>query len=564
MSDDLKVIKEISKLTGKELKKIHDDYYEQNLDNAEFFYYLKGDNVIYIGINFYYLDLSEQDQQKVYDSVSNLKSLKGLSLKYKVVDKVPDFIRNFKDLESLNLSDNHLKSLPEWMRELKNLNRLNLETNELASIPDWMKELNNLSHLNVQNNNLNFLPEWLGNLDNLKTLKAVFNNLEWNDISLNVLKSVYKRGGTILAPAILQFQAMHDLPKEKIEIIREIEKDTIQDEKKGRISRLAIKVEDGKVTEWKFVGYGIKSLPENFGIFNNLKSLIISRNQIEALPESFGELKDLEILDLSSNKLTTLPESFVNLTSINNLNLNNNQFSEIPTQLWGLKELTDLDLSNNPLNPEEMVVSQKVPDLIREYLRVKATIIVFISHAVIDFEPYRIEELVKYLEKQKEISQVFFCESDLAGNIDEWMLNAVQKSQLILFIGTNKSVFNSVDCANELQLADKFSIPVIPIKGKDIGWPDLAEINLSRELGLEYNIDNFDQFCSDVYKYIENFKREINLMEKEERRLGIIDIYERFRLMLDEKLSEVIRKIDGLTSNMKSLTDRIENLEKKS
>ncbi|MFX1503493.1 MAG: hypothetical protein ACFFDH_21195, partial [Promethearchaeota archaeon] len=69
--------------------------------------------------------------------------------------------------------------------------------------------------------------------------------------------------------------------------------------------------------------------------------------------------------------------------------------------------------------------------------------------------------------------------------------------------------------------------------------------------------------CSDVYKYIENFKREINLMEKEERRLGIIDIYERFRLMLDEKLSEVIRKIDDLNSYMKNLTDRIENLEKR-
>ncbi len=553
MSDDLKAIKEISKLTGKELKKIHDDFYERNLDNAEFVYYLQEDNVIYIGINFYYLDLSEKDLQKVYDSVSNLKSLKGLSLKYKVIDKVPDFIRNFKDLESLNLSDNHLKSLPEWMGELKNLNILNLESNELASIPDWMKELNNLSHLNVQNNNLNFLPEWLGNLENLKTLKVVFNNLEWNDMSLNVLKSVFKRGGTIFAPNILQFQAIHDLPKEKIEIIREIEKDTIEDEKKGRISRLPIKVEDGKVTEWKFVGYGIKSLPENFGIFNNLKSLIISRNQIEALPESFGELKDLEFLDLSSNKLTTLPESFVNLTSINNLNLNNNQFIEIPTQLWALKELTDLDLSNNPLNPEEMVVSQKVPDLIREYLRVKATIIVFISHAVLDFEPYRIEELVKYLEKQKEISQVFFCESDLAGNIDEWMLNAVQKSQLILFIGTNKSVFNSVDCTNELQLADKFSIPVIPLKGKDINWPDLADINLSRELGLEYDIDNFDQFCSDVYKYIENFKREINLMEKEERRLGIIDIYERFRLILDDSLSDIKRKLDELEKRIAQL-----------
>ncbi len=557
MSEDLKAIKEISKLTGKELKKVHNDFYKQNLDNAEFLYFLDGDNVIYIGINFYYLDLSEKDLHKVYDSVSNLKSLKGLSLKYKEIDIVPDFIRNFKDLESLNISTNHLKSLPEWMGELKNLSRLNLENNDFASIPEWMKELNNLSHLNMQKNNLTFLPEWLGNLENLKFLDVVFNDLEWNDVSLNVLNSVVKRGGIILAPNILQFQATHNLPKEKIEIIREIEKDTIEDEKKKRrISRLAIKVEDGKVTEWKFIGYGINSLPENFGIFNNLKSLIISRNRIEKLPESFGELKELEILDLSSNGLTTLPESFVNLTSINNLNLSNNQFTEIPTQLWALKELTDLDLSNNPLTPEELVVSQKVPDLIREYLRVKATIIVFISHAIIDFEPYRIEELVNYLEKQKEISQVFFCESDLAGNIDEWMLNAVQKSQLILFIGTNKSVFNSVDCANELQLADKFSIPVIPLKGKDIDWPDLAEINLSRELGLEYDVDNFDAFCEDVYKYIENFKREINLMEKEERRLGIIDIYERFRLMLDEKLSDIIRKIDGLA-------ERISNLEKR-
>ena len=96
------------------------------------------------------------------------------------------------------------------------------------------------------------------------------------------------------------------------------------------------------------------------------------------------------------------------------------------------------------------------------------------------------------------------------------MLNAVQDCQLILFIATNKSVFNSPDCANELQLADKFSIPVIPLKGRDVDWPDLAEKNLSRELGLEYDIDNFNLFCENLYKYIENFKKEINLMEKEE------------------------------------------------
>ncbi|MFX1399505.1 MAG: hypothetical protein ACFFAS_20965, partial [Promethearchaeota archaeon] len=59
------------------------------------------------------------------------------------------------------------------------------------------------------------------------------------------------------------------------------------------------------------------------------------------------------------------------------------------------------------------------------------------------------------------------------------------------------------------------------------------------------------------------FKREINLMEKEERKLGIIDIYERFRLILDEKLSEIVRKIEELADNMRNLSERIEILEKR-
>jgi hypothetical protein len=258
---------------------------------------------------------------------------------------------------------------------------------------------------------------------------------------------------------------------------------------------------------------------------------------------------------LSDNHLTSLPESFVNLTSLQRLDLSNNKFNEIPTQIWAFTELTELNLGGNPFSSEENTITQKVPDLIRDYLRKKATIRVFISHAVVDFESYRINDLVNYLESQKEISEVYFCEADLAGNIDKWMLDAVQKCQLILFIGTKKSLFNSVDCANELQLADKFSIPIIPIKGYDVDWSDLAEKNLSRELGIEFDKDNFDVFCEDLYKYIENFKREINLMEKKERKQGIIDIYERFRLMLDEIMSDINRKLD-------SLGERLTKLEK--
>ncbi|KKN37246.1 hypothetical protein LCGC14_0765370 [marine sediment metagenome] len=160
------------------------------------------------------------------------------------------------------------------------------------------------------------------------------------------------------------------------------------------------------------------------------------------------------------------------------------------------------------------------------------------------------------MENQKEISQVFFCEEDLAGNIDEWMLDAVQKCQLMLFIGTRKSVLNSPDCANELQFADKFSIPVIPIKGYDIDWPDLAEINLSRELGLEFDKENFNEFFINLYQYILNFKQEIDLMDKEGRQKGVTDIYERFRLMLDETINDIKRKIDDLAERITKLEEK--------
>ncbi len=531
----MKVIKELSKLTGKEFKEFDSKFLDGSMDISDYRYAIQEDNIIYIGLDLIKLNLADTVLREIENSMSNLKHLRGLTIVYNRNNEIPEFISNFKDLETLNLKGSKIKVLPEWLKEFKNLNYLNLEYNDI--------------HL---------LPGWLGTLSKLKTLKLFKNNLEWDETNLGILKTICESGGEITASRVISLQARHNFPVEKIEIIREFEKENIEKEKSSIYANpINLKVEDGKVVEWKLNEYKINFLPANFGVFNSLRSLTVTRSQIESLPESFGELKNLESLDLSNNKLKSLPDSFVNLTSIKNLNLSNNQLSEIPTQLWALKELTDLNLSNNPFNPEDTVISQKVPDLIRKYLRKKATIRIFISHAVIDFEPYHIRDLVDYLVKQKEISQVFFCEEDLAGNIDEWMLDAVQKCQLILFIGTQKSVFNSPDCANELQLADKFAIPVIPLKGSDIDWPDLAEINLSRELGLEFDKENFNEFCGNLYQYILNVKQEINLMDKEARHKGITDIYERFRLILEETISDVKRKMDNLAERISKLEEKI-------
>ncbi len=496
--------------------------------------------------------------------------LKQLNLDKNKLEVLGESVIKFKNLERFLIRSTKDKILPRWIKEIKNINALILKNSYLTNIPEWLREFKNISVLNLADNEIKMLPEWLLTLPNLNELNLSSKKpiLELNQENIDIMKALHEKNVKVL-DSIFKMHFTLGIPIDQIKIVREIINEQgdniVYGSKIDRIEEplrhlnrygIDLRVLEGKIAQMGIYQFRLKELPESFSNINKLTKLIIKENKLTSLPESFGELKDLDELDLSSNQLTSLPDSFVNLTAIKNLNLSNNQFSEIPTQLWALKELTELNLINNPFNPEDATISQKLPDLIRKYLRKKGTIKIFISHAVLDFEPYHIKDLVDYLQAQKDISQVFFCEEDLAGNIDEWMLDALQKCHLILFVGTQKSVFNSPDCANELQLADKFSIPVIPLKGQDINWPDLAEINLSRELGLEYDKENFNEFFEKLYKYILNFKQEIDLMDKGSRQKGIIDIYERFRLMLDETINDMKRKMDDLAKRIAKLEEK--------
>ncbi|MBY9003226.1 MAG: TIR domain-containing protein [Candidatus Lokiarchaeota archaeon] len=503
--------------------------------------------------------------------------LKKLDLDEEKINLLGDFAKQLKSIETFLFNIPEGKKVPEWLKDLNFVKELILRSSNLPAIPECIKDFKNLKTLFITGNRIAKLPEWLPTLNGLKwlNLNDTTQTLDLTSSNMDILRALHEKNIKVSDPTF-NLHINFGVPLEHIEIIKKIswKKDGLNrvfSEKLDSIDApwrdpgkygVNLRIFDGKILHLSITQQlgkeetKINDLPEDFGKLQDLTIISLTGNKINALPESIGELKNLKQLMLSDNQLISLPELFVNLTSLQKLDLSNNKFNQIPTQLWALTELTELNLTGNDLSSEENTIIQKVPDLIREYLRKKATIRVFISHAVVDFESYRIGDLVNYLKKQKEISEVYFCEADLAGNIDEWMLDAVQKCQLILFIGTKKSVFNSVDCANELQLADKFSIPIIPIKGYDVDWSNLAEKNLSRELGLEFDKDNFDAFCEDLYKYIENFKREINLMEKKERRQGIIDIYERFRLILDEVMSDINRKLDSLGQRLAKLENK--------
>ncbi|MFW9823881.1 MAG: toll/interleukin-1 receptor domain-containing protein [Candidatus Thorarchaeota archaeon] len=149
--------------------------------------------------------------------------------------------------------------------------------------------------------------------------------------------------------------------------------------------------------------------------------------------------------------------------------------------------------------------------------RLKRGLKVFISHAVEDFDSYRISDIADYLRIQKKIGHVYFCEADLTGNIDKWMKKTVQKSQILVFISTHNSLA-SKDSIYELNLARKRKLHIIPILGVEMQWADLKELDLHREFGSIFRSMEFEKFCDELYQQIIKFRKDRKLEMIEEKK----------------------------------------------
>ena len=145
---------------------------------------------------------------------------------------------------------------------------------------------------------------------------------------------------------------------------------------------------------------------------------------------------------------------------------------------------------------------------------------VFISHSVDDFKKYRIDDIAKYLESQKEIGRVFYCEVDLSGNIDEWMQKIVARCHILLFISTEDSI-SSQDCKTELDLAKTNKLQIIPILGVAFAWDDLKELELHREFGTQFEPMQFENFCNELYENIMKFKKSLQSEIPDKKKKGI-------------------------------------------
>ncbi|GCC19710.1 malignant fibrous histiocytoma-amplified sequence 1 [Chiloscyllium punctatum] len=80
----------------------------------------------------------------------------------------------------------------------------------------------------------------------------------------------------------------------------------------------------------------------------NLKTLILSKNELVDFPSEIGSLRYLEKLHLNQNKISQIPaEIFSYLPLLKQLKLNNNRLNDLPEDLTCCTELQYLNLSHN-------------------------------------------------------------------------------------------------------------------------------------------------------------------------------------------------------------------------
>ncbi|MFX1236985.1 MAG: hypothetical protein ACFE8P_04620, partial [Promethearchaeota archaeon] len=216
-------------------------------------------------------------------------------------------------------------------------------------------------------------------------------------------------------------------------------------------------------------------------------------NQIESLPDTIDQAQFLMYLDVSNNKL-----------------------SKLPSTIWKLKKLEHIIFEGNPWDEEFQDLKERgIPEIL-DYLRKKTTVSVFLSHAVIDYEYFQIDKISEYFVEDANIYNAFYCERDLRGDIDNFMNETMPECHILIFFGTQKSFYNSPDCAHELDLANKYNIPIIPIKGRGVELEALKSKFGTNDI---FEFENLNEdFLERLKRYVFSLFSEKTSMERDDIR----------------------------------------------
>ncbi|XP_063827665.1 carboxypeptidase N subunit 2-like [Ostrinia nubilalis] len=281
------------------------------------------------------VDLSNNPLQtlegSVFDALTSLETLKLNDCKLtSVAENVFSSLINLKFLE---LAGNQLANTdwPEVLGKLARLEYLNLRKTGITSLSeDAFSNCTNLVSLILADNELR-------DLDVAATLGSSVDHLEFLDLSnckikgpisgeafanATRLKSLYLSGNPLFAPDLQE--ALEPLPK---------------------LEKLFMS------------NCGLRNLPDNFNVFDNLQELDISHNPlVNVFTKLLAPLEKLEYLNMGYSNLSYIgPDTFSKMTSMKRLVLSGNDLLSLEAGLFGnLTQLTTLELEfcglKRPLN----------------------------------------------------------------------------------------------------------------------------------------------------------------------------------------------------------------------
>ena len=326
-------------------------------------------------------------------SLTNLKSLKGLYIQYNELESIPppffqlkslkklvarknkirfldNAIGNLVLLEDLILDNNRLEQLPESIGNLTNLKRLDLEYNLIKQVPESIGNLHNLVELNLRcaltmeipEGELHRLPKSFNQLKNLKIL-----DIEGNCWEESVLKQIVEltmleeltmdsldippsfKNLSRLKKLYIHFKGLNRYKfSDTITLLPSLEKLHIE-----HLSARELPESLGNLKKLNYLGLSqgsFNTLPESLGNLVLLEELYLSQtHHLNSLPESFGNLIKLKKLNLSINRLSKLPESFGKLRNLRELHLDRCRLTSLPDSFGNLVSLEKLWLDNNHL-----------------------------------------------------------------------------------------------------------------------------------------------------------------------------------------------------------------------
>ena len=457
--------------------------------------------------------VSDEEREALIAIGTNLRKDLPIIPNDKLFNKQSDvlgFVADHGHVVSLGLCNLRLEAIPDEVQQFKFLVKFSMNNNKLEHLPEWLGELTSMKELQIESNGIVEIPESFGNLVHVEKLDFYYNNLAEIPLAIQDFSSLrvlnLERNKIRVIPDRIDHLGMlQDLNLSDNEI-KEIP-DTL-----GNLKQLT-KLDLSR-------NHKISEIPDCIGDLKNLLKLKVDHNKIIRVSGTIGELSSIEVLDFDYNQLSTIPLEVSRLAKLQSLFLSNNQISSIPWYLWTLNKLETLSLGDNPLVDDEMEIAKQDVKSILQYCKKKAPINVFIAMAENEVQSLNIKAIAEFLSKQPEIQRVFTIDEHEGEFLEEFVSRILLDCQLVLFVGTRESIFESSSCTMMLDTARQLGIEVIPIKGMTASWADLNALDLSRQLGIEFTMDDLGEFCIDLYKYITKYKRAIDLFDRERAVIG--------------------------------------------